>query len=160
MTAQPIPAMSVVQSVAIDEKQWQTLMSDTLTHLAPFMGTHTRRREDRHHLRNVMQMFVGIGVRNPQRFLVRTRNISRHGVGFIHSRPVRRGMRCSLALLRHDQRLVHLKATIASSRSRPDGHYDVGVTFDKPIYLSDFLGAGIAPVSPPRQAVTCHVVSS
>ncbi len=131
-----------VQSVAIDQKQWDVLLADNVATSAPFRGTHSRRCEDRHDLRQVMQMFVGIGVRNPQRFLVRTRNISRQGVGFVHSRPARRGMRCSLAIVNLEGRLVHLKGTIASSRNRPDGHYDIGLKFDSPIFLSDFLAAG------------------
>jgi|GEM_PF-4071836 len=128
-----------VQSVAIDEKQWEVLLADHETCVGPYLGTHSRRREDRHDLRQVMQMFVGIGVRQPQRFLVRTRNISRHGVGFVHSRPARRGMRCTLAILNVHGKLEQLRGTIASSRSRQDGYYDIGVKFDEPIFLCDYL---------------------
>lgn len=139
-----IPFPTHVQSVAIDQRQWEALMSDVATATVSFQGQE-RRIESRHDLRQVMQMFVGIGMRNPQRFLVRTRNISKHGVGFIHSRPARRGMRCSLAIVSSDNKLVHMKATIASSRARPDGHYDVGVKFDKPVILDDFLT--LVPIS-------------
>lgn len=134
-----------VQSVAIDDKQWDTLMAEGVTEKIAFEVVDDRRKEPRVSHGSVMQMFVGIGVRDPQRFMVRTRNISQHGVGFVHSRPARRGMRCSLAILNRDQKLVHIKATIASSRSRDDGHYDVGVTFDKALNLANFTGE--APLS-------------
>lgn len=127
-----------VQSVAIDDQQWDTLMAEGVTNKIQFEVVQDRRQETRHEHGSVMQMFVGIGVRDPQRFMVRTRNISRHGVGFVHSRPARRGMRCTLAILTRDQKLTHIKATIASSRSRDDGHYDVGVTFDKAVNLANF----------------------
>lgn len=138
MTGLKIKFPGAVQSIAIDDKQWDTLMTDGVTSKIKFQVVEDRRKEKRHDLGSIMQMFVGIGVRTPQRFMVRTRNISKNGVGFVHSRPARRGMRCTLAVLSSEQKLVHIKATIASSRSRDDGHYDVGVTFDKPVDLAKF----------------------
>lgn len=128
-----------VQSVAIDDRQWEVLMAQGVTGKIKFEVVDDRRGEPRRELSKVMQMFVGIGLHDPQRFMVRTRNISSHGVGFVHSRPVRRGMRCSLAILTRDDKLVHFKATIAASKIRLDGHFDVGVTFDQPIALANFL---------------------
>lgn len=76
-------------------------------------------------------------------FMVRTRNISSGGLGFVHSEPMSTGTRCTVALETDDGHGVIASARVAWCREIlqlevESAMFEVGVQFDRPIDLEPF----------------------
>jgi CheY-like chemotaxis protein len=72
-------------------------------------------------------------------YLVRPRNLSRRGVGFLHGNFVHIGSRCQIHLLRLDKRAQAINGTVARCQHVGGLVHEIGVRFDEPIELSQFL---------------------
>ena len=72
-------------------------------------------------------------------YLVRPRNLSRRGVGFLHGNFVHIGSRCQVHLLRLDNRPQAINGTVARCQHVDGLVHEIGVRFDEPIELAHFL---------------------
>jgi hypothetical protein len=128
-----------VQSHAITEREWQALVAETVRG-APHLGAE-RRDSDRYARREVMHLFCGLTWTGKarDRYLVRTRDISKRGVGFIHSQPATRGARCRVAMLNNEKKLINVPGRVASCTSYADGIFAIGVEFDEPVNLAGLV---------------------
>ncbi len=76
-------------------------------------------------------------------FLVRTRNISSGGLGFVHNHDLKAGSRCTIALQLDDGQGMILSGRIAWCREVlqlevEQAAFEIGVQFDRPIALGNF----------------------
>ncbi len=79
-------------------------------------------------------------------YLVRTRNVGGGGIGFVHSRELRTGVRCTVALQPVSGPGLVLAGRVAWCRAVERGgedpvDFEVGVQFDQPVDLSPFVTA-------------------
>lgn len=140
------PRRSVVESRVITEEQWQVL-SMPAPQSKPYGGPERRRRRRATHCA-IMHLYIeGPAGTEPQRYLVRTRNISDTGIGFIHGCTIQPGTQCQIALLDLDHQLVRRGGMVACSAGAEDNLFHVGIRFDEPIDPADF----IKPEPPPHQ---------
>ena len=79
-------------------------------------------------------------------YVVRTRNVGGGGIGFVHSRPLQQGVRCTVALqpvsgpgLVIAGRVAWCRAVDRSGEDPVD--FEVGVQFDQPVDLAPFVHA-------------------
>jgi CheY-like chemotaxis protein len=72
-------------------------------------------------------------------YLVRPRNLSRHGIGFLNGNFVHIGSRCQIHLLRLDKRAQAVSGTVVRCQHVDGLVHEIGVRFDEPIELADFL---------------------
>lgn len=84
---------------------------------------------------------VGSQGREAGTYMVRTRNISAGGLGFVHHHDLRPGTRCTVALQADNGRGMIISGRIAWCREvlqleLEDAAYEIGVRFDQPIGLS------------------------
>jgi len=73
------------------------------------------------------------------RFRVRGRNVSDHGLSFLHGCYVHQGTRCLLTLRRPDDESLAVSASAVRCRYITGGAHEVGVAFDEPIAIRDFI---------------------
>ncbi|HZZ44367.1 MAG TPA: response regulator [Tepidisphaeraceae bacterium] len=106
-----------------------------------------RRIDQRLRFTEQAQLFVQL--RHPGgtagNYLVRTRNLSRTGIGFLHGTFVYNGTPCTIALRSTDKIVVAMEGRVVRCNHVRGHVHEVGVRFDKPIRLRQFLG-GMAPV--------------
>jgi hypothetical protein len=128
-----------VESRQMSEEEWGALMAEPASS-DTYLGADRRAEERRPH-REILHFFVALSLadRVRKRYLVRTRNISRMGVGFLHSQEAVRGTRCRVAMLSLDEHLVQVNGKVASCRQQRDGLYAVGVVFDHPLEIGQFV---------------------
>ncbi|MEM1209884.1 MAG: PilZ domain-containing protein [Planctomycetota bacterium] len=138
MSATDLPVdvdASVVRSTRLwmGRQRWEQVVADAVpAKNAARRLNHRRRREPRHPYRVSCLIRLGkdgeMGV-----YSVDTRNISRHGLGFRHDRPVEPNTPCLIAL-RDAVGCVTLHAAIVRwcSPLEPVG-FDTGVEFDQPV---------------------------
>ncbi|MDY7110118.1 MAG: response regulator [Planctomycetota bacterium] len=72
-------------------------------------------------------------------YLVRPRNLSRNGIGFLHGNFVHIGSRCQIHLLRVDKRAAAIDGTVVRCQHVDGLVHEIGVRFEHSIALSDFL---------------------
>ena len=72
-------------------------------------------------------------------FTVRCRSISAKGLGFVHPIFITPGTTCELTLIGIDGRSVAASGTVVRCLRRSPELYGVGVKFDDPIRLENFL---------------------
>jgi hypothetical protein len=112
-----------VDTLHMTKAQWLEILTQ-LEREAMNLAAADRRREPRLRYRVMMGMLVDIihpgGSRTT--FLVRSRNLSRSGTGFLHGNFLHVGTRCNVTLPQLTGQRV-----------------EIGVKFDKPIALAEFL---------------------
>ncbi len=133
-----------VESRQMSDEEWAALIAQP-RNSETYLGAD-RRSEERHQHREILRFFVALTLadRVRKRYLVRTHNISPKGVGFLHSHEAVRGTRCRIAMLTLDERLVQVNGKVASCRQQQDGLYAVGVVFDHPLEVGQFVPAAKA----------------
>lgn len=120
----------------LSEPQCAALMTDTVGG-PPFLGWD-RRNNDRWDKRQVVHLFAGNG-RKASRFLVRARDLGRHGIGLFHSVEIARGTPVRVAMLTIKGRRVERTGCVASCIRRPDGIFAVGIRFDQSVAADEFI---------------------
>lgn len=114
-----------------------------------------RRTDER--LRYVQSALLFLQVRHPggttSNYLVRTRNLSKTGIGFLHGSFLYSGTPCTVSLRTPQNKFVDVEGTVVRC-SHVRGHiHDVGVKFVKPVKLRDFMGQA-APINPEETVST------
>jgi CheY-like chemotaxis protein/HPt (histidine-containing phosphotransfer) domain-containing protein len=84
---------------------------------------------------------------------VACRNLSRTGLGFLHSSYLHTGTRVVARLMHHSKRLVPMEARVVRCRHVTRHVHEVGLMFDEPINVRDFMSP-----DPLNQTFTCEKV--
>lgn len=132
----------------MSEEQWSTLLAriERASIQRPHAGPD-RRGDDRQrypvNFRCILRL-EGSEKRGAGTFLVRTRNISRGGLGFVHHQTLVAGTRCTVALQGEDGqgrimagRVVWCQEVMQLEVETP--LFQVGVQFDQPIDLEPLM---------------------
>lgn len=144
----------IVDALRLSETERQELMAKLDRQSASFRGMEAR-------LENRLPYAASAGVMltlnhpggSVVNYLVRPRNLSRHGVGFLHGNFVHVDSRCQVYLLRLDGQRDPISGTVVRCSHIEGLVHEVGVRFDNPIDLGEFL-AGYAKAAPePQQSV-------
>ncbi len=139
----------------LSEQQWMGLLTRVRRGIARTdqPGGLSGATGDREHARHAPDFFclIRLGSGGPEvsgergTYQVSTRNISAGGIGFIHDRELKRGMRATVALQPREGQGLILSARVAWCRPLPDGDGDalfqVGVQFDQPVDVDPFIYA-------------------
>lgn len=84
---------------------------------------------------------------------VACRNLSRTGLGFLHSSYLHTGTKVVAKLMHHSKKLVRVQARVVRCRHVTRHVHEVGVMFDEPINVRDFMAS-----DPLNQNFTCEKV--
>lgn len=134
------------QRLWLSDQQWMTLLSRVQRGQWAYEGPE--RRDTR---RNRFPTRVHCVVRTQQpdggseTYLLRSHNISAGGLGFIHTRPLPRGSRCTIALHSADGEGLIAAGRVAWARQLEVTDagssilFEVGIQFDRPIDPMPFL---------------------
>jgi DNA-binding response OmpR family regulator len=99
--------------------------------------------DDRRRLRVDYQGHVVVCLKNPDssqvRYMVTPRNLSAHGLGFIHGQYLHEDRPCDVMMSNLRQQWVRIPARIRSCRHLTKLIHDVGLVFDSPIALEEFV---------------------
>lgn len=76
---------------------------------------------------------------SPAVSVVKSRNLSRTGIGFLHGQFVRPASACGITLLTIDGQWIRIWGTIVRCRRVSDGVHEVGVKFNQPIDRTKFV---------------------
>ncbi len=125
------------QAQPISKEQLRALLARR-SQGAPYMGNN-RRDNERHTLRKAAHVVIEMGFLGgrSRRLLVRTRDVSAQGVGFLHSEPLLPGTRCRLMLLRKTQGLTHCRGVVASCAQVSPGLFAVGVALKRALAVNE-----------------------
>jgi len=138
-----------VETRTISDEQWQAMIAPAV-HSMPYGGPERRYQRRATHLA-IMHLHLESAPRGePDRYLVRTRNLSDTGVGFIHSEAIPPGTRCQIALLDLEHQLVRRRGVVACSAECEERLHHVGLRFDEPINPTDFVMPEPPPPDEPR----------
>ncbi len=133
----------------LSDAQWLRLLARVEREAKDYQGPN--RRDGRRSrfpvkLRCVIRMQDADG--RSATYLVQSHNVSAGGLGFIHTAPLPRGSRCTIALQTEDGEGVIAAGRVAWARqidpTVPHG-FEVGVQFDRPIDPSPFVPGLLSP---------------
>lgn len=79
------------------------------------------------------------GAAEPALYLVKCRNISAGGMGFLHGGPLAIGTACEMTLLRADRTTLKLRGVVARCECIERHIFEIGVRFEKDIDLNKLM---------------------
>jgi hypothetical protein len=151
----------LIDTLVLSEEQWRKLSEK----LAEVDSSHTgQRQHPRVSYRKLAQIAVAIQLPDGQwaKYIVRSRNLSSGGIGFIHGAYVHTDSRCRIIIKNLHGRVVCLEGVVRHCQYLCGTAHDVGVQFDTPIELTDYtevspetisVNSGTkAPTAPPATA--------
>jgi CheY-like chemotaxis protein len=144
----------IVDALRLSEAQRQELIAKLDRQAASYRGMEAR-LEDR--VPYVASAGVMLTLHHPggsvANYLVRPRNLSRRGVGFLHGNFIHVGSRCQVYLLRLDGRRESISGVVVRCSHVQGLVHEVGVRFDNTIDLGEFLADYSHPAEEPQQSV-------
>jgi hypothetical protein len=153
---QPSSTTMVLDSLRLNDRQAQAILQQ-MNQAAQDSSAEVRenRRIATEGNATVVVELLGFG-NSPTAFLVRPRNISTGGIGFIHGAFVYNGTPCAVTMRALDGRTVRLLGKTVRCRHIAGRVHEVGVALEQPIVLSEFVSPnGVsdsqdAPAAPSR----------
>lgn len=137
MSDQPIPLQPL--SVKLDPDQWATLF-DNINLAEQMIPGRERREHDRVDYESPITLYAEFSDSEiEKRYVVRTRNISSSGLGFIHDSEVVTGTRVQFTVFDNDGHVCSLKGVSARADLIEANVWDIGIRFDHLIDLSHLL---------------------
>ena len=140
--------------VWLSDQQWMKVLEKVARDAEDFRGDERRRStEPRHDTRMKCLLRLGYPGQKPGTYVVRSRNLSSGGMGFVHNAYVEAGTHCAVALQHADGYGVVASGRIAWCRRIDLDVFDVGISFDEPIEIDAYIptdpqdGNGYAPVA-------------
>lgn len=133
-----------VDSVRLTRTQFTEIFEDL--ELARREAPDSNRREgDRKHVSAIAGVLLE--VEHPggaaARFIVRPRNISRTGMGFIHGGYLYKGSKVTITLVMLDREMIVLRGTVMRCRHVKARIHEIGMRFAEPL--------SVDPFAPPRE---------
>jgi CheY-like chemotaxis protein len=135
-----LPNSGYVDSLRLSARQHADILHELDAKSRP--SDQNRRTDER--LRFTEQALLFVHIRHPGgtdgNYLVRTRNLSRTGIGFFHGSFVYSGTPCTIALRSVDKVIVAIEGKVVRCNHVRGHIHEIGVHFEKPIRLRQFLG--------------------
>ena len=132
-------------SVNLNPQQWDELFENIA--LAEQMIPGKERREhERRHFETQIALCLHPSKGDDDTHLVRTRNISLSGLGFIHHVEVPTGERVRFTAFTEDRQPHPIDGTVARADLIEDGVWDIGVRFDQLIDTLHLFDANGTPL--------------
>lgn len=150
MTREPGPAegSKPIDTLRITEKEWHARIAEMESKQTPTTG-HEKRKSQRHH--HCVLATITIRTQNQgvteNYFLIRTRNISEGGMGFLHGAFVYPGSQVVAILQDNNGKAIALEGDVARCNHVAGKVHEVGVRFKRMIRVEDFIKPA-APESP------------
>lgn len=145
MESNDLPKTGYVDSLRMSAREHADILNE-------LDGRQGRQHDDRRHeqrLRFSQQALLFVQIRHPGgtsgNYLVRTRNLSRTGIGFLHGSFVYSGTPCTVALRSVDKVIIAVEGRVVRCNHVRGHVHEIGVHFDKPIRLKQFLGVAAPP---------------
>ena len=146
-----IPTHRYVDTLAISREQWLALLDEIDLSRREAPSCVNRRRVRRAPCRQVLAVFLDLehpsGAKST--FLVRPRDISRTGLGFIHGAYIHPTSKAELTLVLPDRELLRKHGVVARCRHVRGKVHEVGVAFDEPFPFDPFGPAAAAKPQTP-----------
>jgi hypothetical protein len=133
----------------MSDQQWLSLLERIARSGMEYDGLNRRATRQRRHPKTMRCVLrLGYPGKTPGTYVVRSRNISSEGLGFIHGGPIAPGTRCALALETDDGAGVIVSSRVAWCKSIDMDVYDIGMQFDKAIDINRFISQPPPPNAP------------
>lgn len=84
--------------------------------------------------------------------LVKPRNLSSKGIGFVHGSFLYVGSHCSVTLKARDGKLAQITGKVARCAYLHGRVHEIGVKFDEPLKLSEYVACASTPAPPPVES--------
>lgn len=137
MSDQPIPLQPL--SVNLAPEDWAVLF-DNINLAEQMIPGRERREHDRVDYDTSVTLYAEFDEdKSEQRYLVRTRNVSSSGVGFIHHSEVAAGTRVRFTAFDSNGHVCQLEAAAARADLIENNLWDIGIRFDQLIDLTHLL---------------------
>jgi len=137
MSDQPIPLQPL--SVKLDPDQWSALF-DNINLAEQMIPGRERREHARIDYDSSVTLYAEFDeAEEEKKYLVRTRNISSSGLGFIHHSEVVVDTRVRFTVFDQDSRVCSLEGVSARTDLIEEGLWDIGIRFDQLIDLTHLL---------------------
>ena len=161
MAKPPNVSDEIIDTLCLSEEQWCRL-SEKLDKIDS--AQTGQRQHARVSYRKLAQIAVAIQQPNGQwaKYVVRSRNLSTGGIGFIHGAYVHTDSKCRIIIKNLHGQVVCLEGVVRHCQYLCGTAHDVGVQFDAPIELTDytevspgaisFESGTNAPTAPPATA--------
>lgn len=117
--------------------------------------SHEARQEPRFEFDSVQGLIVEVyhpGGTNSN-FLVQPRNLSSRGIGFLHGSFLHNGTECNVWLRAQDGKLISVLGAVARCQWICGRVHEIGVSFDAPIVLDDYLPPKMNPTDDARLSI-------
>ncbi len=138
-------APRLFDSVRMSKKEYQSLMADMERASAAPVRRHgvnkNRRGQQRFSYHQDAKLICQMSqdLSSPMQIIVRCRNISVGGLGFLHGAYVHPGTRVVLTLISANKQGYRINGSIVRCRHLTKTVHEVGVAFDEPIDLESML---------------------
>jgi hypothetical protein len=139
MTQTVTTSQEFVDTLRITKREWLTLLSQLEREATQRIGQE-KRRDQRKRYRAMTAMLIQMVHPGGSRitYLVRSRNLSRSGFGFLHGGYLHSNTRCNLTLTAHDGTPRPVAGKVVRCRHLQGKVHEVGIKFDKPININEF----------------------
>jgi hypothetical protein len=144
-----IPAHRYLDTLAISREQWLALLDEMDLSRREAPAAANRRRMRRSPCREVLAVFLNLehpsGAKSS--FLVRPRDISRTGLGFLHGAYIHPTSKVELILVTPEREVIRKRGEVARCRHVRGKVHEVGLVFDEAFAFEPF-GAAPTAASP------------
>ncbi len=143
-----------IDSLRLSEKEQQAVLNRLREEEA--RQTDRDRRTDKRLEYRISGGLI-LQVRHPggsvSNYLIRTRNLSRFGLGFLHGNFLHTGTPCIISLRRSDTNIVTVSGEVRRCRLVTGRVHEIGVHFASPIELSDYVTTLLEDTDPEKPSV-------
>jgi len=141
-------------TLRISDKQWASLLREVENNarLERTEEQECKRPAPRHP--RLMRCIVRVNHPGgtPATYLVRTRNISEGGLGFLHGGYLHTNTPCVILMQTNDKQSLVIEGKVAWCRLVQGRCHEIGVQFNKPITVEPFLNSHSPNESTPPQS--------
>lgn len=131
-------ADQLIDTLQLSPYQWRSL-SKKLDQLSPDFCD--KRRYERISYRKLAQIVVAIKPPEGEwaKFIVRSHNLSRGGIGFLHGCYLHPGCQCRIILKNSQGQAVCINGVVKRCEFLEAKAHDIGVEFDQEININDYV---------------------
>lgn len=143
MSKDPINSAGIIDMLCLSEEQWRKL-AEQLDQGDEQLKD--KRKQPRLPYRKLAQIAVAIKRHGGEwgKYVVRSRDLSSGGIGFIHGAYIHIGTECRVVLKDRRGQVVCLDGVVRQCKLLSGTVHDIGVQFSKPIDLDDFTSAEVS----------------
>ena len=138
MSKRPSSSDQLIDTLQLSGDQWRSL-AKKLDQLSPDFCD--KRQYERIEYRKLSQIAVAIKPPDGEwaKYVVRSHNLSRGGIGFIHGCYLHPGSQCRLILKNSQDQVVCINGTVKRCEFIEAKAHDIGVQFDQEIDINDYV---------------------